>query len=56
MYSELLSLAGDEGARRLLARYPSVGVETEDPGVLFDIDTEADLDAARAMLPALCRA
>jgi molybdenum cofactor cytidylyltransferase len=56
MYSELMSLAGDEGARRLLARYPSVGVETEDPGVLFDIDTEADLDAARAMLPALCRA
>lgn len=56
MYSELLSLVGDEGARRLLARYPSVGVETEDPGVLFDIDTEADLDAARAMLPAICRA
>ncbi len=55
MYSELLSLTGDEGARRLLARYPAVGVETEDPGVLFDIDTEADLDAARAMLPALCR-
>lgn len=55
MYSELLSLAGDEGARRLLARYPSTGVETEDPGVLFDIDTEADLDAARAMLPAICR-
>jgi molybdenum cofactor cytidylyltransferase len=55
MYSELLSLVGDEGARRLLARYPSIGVETEDPGVLFDIDTEADLDAARAMLPALCR-
>jgi molybdenum cofactor cytidylyltransferase len=56
MYSELLSLAGDEGARRLLARYPAVGVETEDPGVLFDIDTEADLAAARAMMPALRRA
>ncbi len=56
MYSELLSLTGDEGARRLLARYPAVGVETEDPGVLFDIDTESDLDAARAMFPALCRA
>lgn len=55
MYSELLSLTGDEGARRLLARYPAVGVETEDPGVLFDIDTEADLAAARAMLPALHR-
>lgn len=56
MYSELLSLTGDEGARRLLARYPAVGVETEDPGVLFDIDTEADLAAARAMMPALNRA
>ena len=53
MYSELVSLTGDEGARRLLARYPSVGVETDDPGVLFDIDTESDLAAARAMLPAL---
>jgi molybdenum cofactor cytidylyltransferase len=53
MYSELVSLTGDEGARRLLARYPSVGVETDDPGVLFDIDTESDLAAARAMVPAL---
>lgn len=53
MYSELVSLTGDEGARRLLARYPSVGVEADDPGVLFDIDTESDLAAARAMVPVL---
>lgn len=52
LYSDLVGLSGDEGARRLLARYPSFGVDTEDPGVLFDIDTDADLEAARAMLPA----
>lgn len=52
LYSDLVSLSGDEGARRLLARYPSFGVDTDDPGVLMDIDTEADLEAARAMMPA----
>lgn len=52
LYSDLVGLSGDEGARRLLARYPSFGVDTDDPGVLFDIDTDADLEAARAMLPA----
>ena len=43
LYSELVQLQGDEGARRLAARYPSVGLELADPGVLLDIDTEADL-------------
>lgn len=47
LFSELLSLTGDEGARRLLARYPAVGVEVDDPGALMDIDTLADLQAAR---------
>ena len=47
LFSELLSLNGDEGARRLLARYPTVAVEVDDPGVLMDIDTVADLAAAR---------
>jgi molybdenum cofactor cytidylyltransferase len=47
LFSELLSLTGDEGARRLLARYPAVGVEVDDPGALMDIDTLADLHAAR---------
>jgi molybdenum cofactor cytidylyltransferase len=40
-------LTGDEGARRLVARYPAHGVELPDPGVLVDVDTAADLDAAR---------
>jgi molybdenum cofactor cytidylyltransferase len=34
MYSELIGLTGDEGARRLVARYPSHAVEVNDPGVL----------------------
>lgn len=48
LFSELATLSGDEGARRLLARYPAQGVEVDDPGVLIDIDTEADLDKLRA--------
>lgn len=47
LYSELTSLRGDEGARRLVARYPAIGIEVDDPGVLIDVDTEADLEAVR---------
>ncbi|MFY9509482.1 MAG: nucleotidyltransferase family protein [Rubrivivax sp.] len=45
LYSELVALTGDEGARRLIARYPGVAAEVDDPGVLVDVDTVADLDA-----------
>lgn len=48
LVSELIELTGDEGARRLVARYPALAVELDDPGVLIDVDTEADLAAARA--------
>jgi molybdenum cofactor cytidylyltransferase len=48
LYSELMLLSGDEGARRIVARYPAVGVDVEDEGVLLDLDTEADLAAIRA--------
>ena len=48
LFSELLQLQGDDGARRVAARYPSVGLETADPGVLFDIDTQADLISLHA--------
>jgi molybdenum cofactor cytidylyltransferase len=48
LYSELVRLTGDEGARRLVARYPSKGVEVDDPGVLMDIDTVDDLSHVRA--------
>ena len=47
LFSELVMLRGDEGARRLLARYPTAAVELDDPGVLFDIDTVDDLAAAQ---------
>jgi molybdenum cofactor cytidylyltransferase len=48
LYSELAALSGDEGARRLVARYPAFGVEVDDPGVLIDVDTEADLALVRS--------
>ena len=48
LFSELVQLSGDEGARRVMARYPSFGIEVTDPGVLLDVDTEADLAALRA--------
>jgi molybdenum cofactor cytidylyltransferase len=48
LFSELVMLTGDEGARRLLARYPAFAVDVDDPGVLVDIDTEDDLEAVRA--------
>ncbi len=47
LYSELVALDGDEGARRLVARYPAFGVELDDPGVLVDVDTLADLEGVR---------
>jgi molybdenum cofactor cytidylyltransferase len=49
LYSELMMLRGDEGARRIVARYPAVGVDVDDAGVLMDVDTEADLAALRAL-------
>ena len=52
LYSELVVLTGDEGARRLLARYPATPVEVDDPGVLLDVDTEDDLNRLRAELDA----
>ena len=52
LFSELVQLSGDEGARRLTARYPSAGLEVDDPGVLIDVDTEADLAAVQRRLKA----
>jgi molybdenum cofactor cytidylyltransferase len=56
LYSELATLSGDEGARRLLGRYPSHAVEVADPGVLVDVDTTSDLDLMRDLLAAQARA
>jgi len=52
LYSELAMLADDEGARRLVARYPALALELDDPGVLVDVDTEADLEQVRQTLSA----
>lgn len=52
LYSELVVLSGDEGARRLVSRYPALGLELDDPGVLLDVDTESDLERVRGTAPA----
>jgi molybdenum cofactor cytidylyltransferase len=49
LYSELVALGGDEGARRLIARYPAQAVDVDDAGVLIDVDTVQDLAALRAV-------
>jgi molybdenum cofactor cytidylyltransferase len=48
LYSELTALQGDQGARRLLARYAAQPVVVDDPGVLLDVDTPDDLARAQA--------
>ncbi|SNT32594.1 molybdenum cofactor cytidylyltransferase [Noviherbaspirillum humi] len=40
---ELLSLGGDEGARRLLRAHPVTEVAVDDPGIHRDIDQPGDL-------------
>ncbi len=50
LYSELAVLSGDDGARRVVSRYPALGLELDDPGVLVDIDTEDDLEQLRGFL------
>ncbi len=56
LYSELVQLTGDEGARRITSRYPSYGVEAADAGVLIDIDTPSDLTNAQRSLTTVERA
>lgn len=52
LFSDLVQLSGDEGARRVVARYPSAGIDVLDPGVLVDVDTVGDLERVRASAPA----
>jgi len=49
LYSELIQLTGDDGARRVMLRYPAHGQDVEDPGVLLDVDTARDLEAMRKL-------
>lgn len=48
-FEPLVSLTGDSGARGLLDTFPDqlTCVEVDDPGVLFDVDTAADLPHLR---------
>ncbi|PYE27627.1 molybdenum cofactor cytidylyltransferase [Paraburkholderia silvatlantica] len=39
----LVALDGDAGARALLSTHPLTRVEVDDPGILRDVDTPADL-------------
>ncbi|MHB2021504.1 MAG: selenium cofactor biosynthesis protein YqeC [Candidatus Xenobia bacterium] len=43
--NELTTLQGDVGAREVLLRHGVVEIDVDDPGVLLDVDTPADLDA-----------
>lgn len=43
LYSELMALQGDEGARRIVARYAAQPIPVDDPGVHVDVDTVEDL-------------
>ena len=47
LYSELIQMNGEDGARRLMLRYPAHGQEVDDEGVLLGVDTRADLDLLR---------
>ena len=47
LYSELVVLNNDDGARRVMLRYPAYGHEVDDAGVLLDVDTPPDLDLLR---------
>lgn len=47
LYSELVTLTGDDGAKRLVARYPSYGLVVDDEGALLDVDTPDHLRHAQ---------
>jgi molybdenum cofactor cytidylyltransferase len=56
LYSELVVLTGDDGARRIVARYPTYGQDVSDAGVLLDIDTPDDLARLQAEAQAMAKA
>jgi len=44
-YAELIALSGDEGAKPVLARHHVALIDTEDAGILRDVDTRQDLES-----------
>jgi len=49
LFSELVQLDGDDGARRIVARYPSVGVDVDDPGTLREPEPADAMSMLRAV-------
>ena len=45
LYSELVQLPDDSAARRLVARYPSCGVDVDDPGTQMEVESLRDVAA-----------
>jgi molybdenum cofactor cytidylyltransferase len=50
LYSELVRLGSEQDLRRLAARYPSVDIEVDDPGVHLAFTAQAGLSQLRAQL------
>jgi molybdenum cofactor cytidylyltransferase len=51
LYSELVKLQDDEGARRIVARYPVHRLAVNDPGVVQGAGNPSELDLLRAIKP-----
>jgi len=43
-YAELIGLTGDAGAKAVLEAHRAQLIDTDDPGILRDVDTRQDLD------------
>ena len=50
LFSELVRMECEQDLRRLAARYPSVDIDVEDPGVHMTMDAQAGLNQLRAQL------
>lgn len=50
LYSELIRLECEQDLRRLAARYPSVDVDVQDPGIHMTLEAQAGLNQLRAQL------
>jgi molybdenum cofactor cytidylyltransferase len=52
LLSELITLRGDDGLRRVVARYPAHGQEVDDAGVLTEVEVAAEAPAAEPVVAA----
>jgi len=50
LFSELIRLDSERDLGRLTARYPAMGVDVDDPGVLMAHDAQSGLEQLRAQL------